>query len=179
MNTLDSTQPDLRCPTKHELYRIGAWLFTHLFCGLLPLWGSWLLLRLGKQTTDLSDYVSHGEFCLYAAALAGTTLFAILREGHRPLRGCLLIGLLAAALLVSAALVFAGAFTLNYKSGVSIPLQLDITFLAGVSMVLYLLALVTAVITYFLEELRGSYDPRTAQSREQGALARKFHSIKD
>ncbi len=179
MTALDSTEPALRLPNTHELYRTAAWLFTHLICGLMPLWGSWLLLKLGKHSTSLSDYVSHGEFCLYAAALAGTTLFVILREERHPLRGRLLIGLVAAALLVSSALVFAGAFTLNYRSGASIPLQLDIAFLTIVSMVLYPAALVTAVITLFLEGLSQSYDPRKAQTREQGALTQAFRSIKD
>ncbi len=179
MTALDRTEPALRLPNKHELYRTAAWLFTHLICALMPLWGSWLLLKLGKHSTGLSDYVSHGEFCLYAAALAGTTLFVILREERHPLRGRLLIGLVAAALLVSSAVVFAGAFTLNYKSGASIPLQLDMAFLTTVSMVLYPTALVMAVITLFLEGLSQSYDPRKAQTKEQGALKQAFRSIKD
>lgn len=175
----DSTKPTLRWPKKHELHGIALWLFTHLVCGLLPLWGSWLLLRLGKQTTGLSDYVSHGEFCLYAAALAGTSLFVVLREGRNPHPGRSWISLFAAALLVLSAVVFAGAFTLNYKSGANLPLQLDIPFLAKVSMLLYALALVTAVITHFLEELTQTYHPRKAQQREQDTLTEAFRSIKD
>lgn len=95
MTTPDITEPALRLPNKQELYRTAAWLFAHLFCGLMPLWGSWLLLKLAKQSTGLSDYVSHGEFCLYTAALAGTTLFMILRKERHPLRGRLWIGLSA------------------------------------------------------------------------------------
>ncbi len=179
MTALDTTEPALRLPNKHELYRTSMWLFTHLICGLMPLWGSWLLLKLGLHSPGLSDFVSHGEFCLYAAALAGTSLFVILREERHPLRGRLFVGLVAVALLASSALVFAGAFTLNYRSGASIPLQLDIAFLTTASMVLYVIALVTAVITLFLEGLSQSYDPRKAQTKEQGALTQAFRSIKD
>lgn len=179
MTSSDSTEPALRWPTTHEISDILAWLFAHLFCGLVPLWGSWLLLKLGKQAPELSDYVSHGEFCLYAAALAGPTLFVVLRKERSPLHGRPWIGLVAAALLVFSAFVFAVTFTFNYKSGGSIPLQLDIVFLARVSVVLYSAALVTAAVTYYLEALTWAFDPRKTQEKEQEALTEAFRSIED
>lgn len=179
MTVVKQDLPAFRLPSKHELYRLTAWLFTHLICGLMPLWGSWLLLKLGKHTTDLSDYVSHGEFCLYAAGLSGATLFVILGDERHLLRGRLIIGLGAAALLVISALVFAGAFMLNYKAGANISQQMDMPFLAKTSLLLYAGALLMAVATLYLQELGDSYDPREAQRREQNDLTQKFHKIPD
>lgn len=88
-------------------WQAGAlWLGWVVIGGLLPLWGTAVLLGLFGKSVDSHELLKNGEFVLYAASFSGATLYVIRRDIF-PSRNLLTIAhcaVLAICLLVFTAL---------------------------------------------------------------------------
>lgn len=86
------------------------WLVIQVAIGLLPLWGTAMLLTLFGRPYDIYDLLRNGEFVLYAASFVTGGLYSV-RHDIFPVRNALLMTLIV--LLVIATLVFAVISVLN------------------------------------------------------------------
>ena len=103
----------IRRPTSEEWRLSAGWLIATIVGGLLPLWGSYLMLKLGGESVFVADFVSHGEFALYSASLLAPVFFIILRELPAGFPFRLWIGLVSVVLLLISALTFGCVFWID------------------------------------------------------------------
>ena len=178
--TTKDVRPSLQRPTGEELKQLPAWLAAHVLGGLLPLWGSFLLLKLFSTDTELDDYVRHGEFALYAAAIAGSGLYLIFRELPAPFPYRTGLGIFSILILLSSAIIFAGVFVATRLADQPETLPpLNLGLLSAISIPLYLAALVSTVGATLLDMLRVSYDPRELPRMQMDELRNKVRSVED
>lgn len=68
-------------PIDSEPWRAGyIWLGWGVIGGLLPLWGTAIVLLLFGQSISLYGLLKNGEFVLYAASFAGGAMYVISRD---------------------------------------------------------------------------------------------------
>ncbi len=87
----------------------GVWLAWGLVAGLLPLWGTSILLLLFGKGVKIYELLRNGEFVLYAASFIGGSLFTIRRDifPSKNLLNLSLIATLMASTLIFAAITVA------------------------------------------------------------------------
>lgn len=157
-----------------HFFQLLAWLGSHAIGGLLPLWGSFLLLALFSQKTSFEDYVQQGEFALYAASVLGTAFYLILRELRPPFPGRVALGLIAVVLVVAATLLFAGVFVGTRIPDSKLP-TIDIRILSWSSLGIYVSSVVVTLIAMFIDLRRAAYDLRAESQRQIEELAESYH----
>jgi hypothetical protein len=89
--------------TRRSLKDGGYWFLIQVAVGLLPLWGTALLLSLVGRPYGLYELLKNGEFVLYAASFVAGGLYSV-RHDIFPARNVLLLSLVV--ILVVASLVF-------------------------------------------------------------------------
>ena len=178
MMTATDVKPKLQPAGRPELTQLGSWLGAQVVFGLLPLWGSYLLVKLFGATTQWSDYVQNGEFALYSAAIATTGLFLVFRELPAPFPYRAGLGLVLAVTLVISTLLFAGVFVatrLPTQPG-ALP-SLNVPWLSNVSIPLYVAALGATVVATLIDMLRGSYDAGALSKQQMNKFRDDFRAI--
>ncbi len=156
----------------------AAWLGAHVLGGLLPLWGSLILLRLFSRETTLFDYVRNGEFSLYAAALSGTSLFLILRGLPTTPPRRMGFGIVSVLCLAVSTILFAGVFISTRLTEVPDALPpLNLHWLAWLSIAFYILALVTTLWASRIDD-RTSFDVRKIPQDDFTELASRFRTTR-
>jgi len=168
----------LRLPTTIEAVELAGLFLAHFIGGLLPLWGSWLLLTLSKESASITDFIRHGEFLLYSASLLPTAAFLMLRDFKTPFPQRLIVGLVIIFLLVVSSLMFAGVFTITRHDVETTRPSVNVPFLAWVSIPLYLISLIAMLIATFFDMIVLSFDPLEKQERDEKNLAEQFRKLK-
>lgn len=153
---------------KETLY----WLGFNVLGGLLPTWGTALVLRLRGQQIFFADFAKHGEFALYSAAFLAPALLVIFRYARRS-RYVLGAGsgLLAVAGLLVCALVYATATSASSAIGAQ---PIDVDYLVKVSVALLLLGMGMSALIAFLEGQAGQFNFHRIRERQMEDLTRKF-----
>lgn len=122
--------------TKHSMRSGGYWLLTQVFIGLLPLWGTVLILSLLSKQYTFYDLLRNGEFVLYAASFVTGGLYS-LRHDIFPLRNLTTIALVL--VLIAASLVFATISVINIGANPQW-LKLDTKVMTEISVIVFILA---------------------------------------
>src|SRR5262249_51646085 len=114
---------------------------------LMPIWGTYFVLKLHRQSFQMNDFVKHGEFALYTATFLAPALQSIVRnikDGKYVLgTGSVLFALMG--LLISVDIYSA------VVGGVKYPQDLDEHFLFLVSVILFGASLVFTVLVTVIE----------------------------
>jgi hypothetical protein len=166
----------VRKPTSRHWYESLGWIFATVLGGLMPLWGSYLLFLIKGKTPQLTEFIIHGEFALYSAAMLSAACFLIMREwptGYFPMR--IIFGMTAVAGVVVSALVFAGAFEASLTP--TTPPTLDVEFLKSFSLYFFSLAFVLSYVVTLIDLVGVSIDPQELQAEEDAELANQFHAL--
>jgi hypothetical protein len=127
---------------------------------------------------EFSEFIKHGEFALYSAAMLAAACFLIMREwptGYFPYR--IIFGMLAVAGVVLSAIVFAGVFEANRPGAAAV--NLNIEFLRPFSLILFVLSLLLAYLVTLIDMVGFSIDPRELQAEQDADLAAQFHALGD
>lgn len=153
---------------KETLY----WLGFNVLGGLLPTWGTALVLRLRGQRILFADFARHGEFALYSAAFLAPALLVIFRYARRS-RYVLGAGsgLMAVAGLLVCALVYATATSAAINPSEH---SVDVPYLVNFSTSLLVLSLVLALLVAFVENQAMNLNLREVDSRQREDLKKKF-----
>jgi len=153
---------------KETLY----WLGFNVLGGLLPTWGSALLLRLRGQQLVYSDFAKHGEFALYSAAFLAPALLVIFRyvKRSRYVLGAG-SGLMAVSGLLVSALVYATAAS---ASANPTDHAIDVGYLVAFSTGLLVFSLIVALLVAFVENQATNLNLQQVESRQQEELRTKF-----
>jgi hypothetical protein len=69
-----------RSTKKENWINAGYWLFMSSIGGLMPLWGSFLMLNLLKQNVSLQNFSNNGEFALYSASIISASIYIINKD---------------------------------------------------------------------------------------------------
>jgi hypothetical protein len=165
-------------PTRRHWYESFGWLLATVLGGLMPLWGSYILFLLKGKTPQLNEFVIHGEFALYSAAMLAAACFLIMREwpsGYFPWR--IIFGMSAVAGVVLSALVFASVFEANLTA--TSAATIDVDFLRPFSLVLFSAAFVLSYVVTLIDLVGFTIDPQELQAEEDADLASQFHALED
>jgi hypothetical protein len=148
------------------------WLGFNVLGGLLPTWGSALLLRLRGQQLVYADFAKHGEFALYSAAFLAPALLVIFRyaKRNRYVLGAG-SGLMAVSGLLVSALVYATAASAAVNPGGH---PVDESYLVAFSTGLLVFSLVVALLVAFVENQATNLNLQEVESRQQEELRTKF-----
>src|SRR5436190_9867243 len=95
-------------PTKAQYKEARMWLYWSLGGGLMPLWGSGLVLGLLGLSPPFMDYIRHGEFMLYAAAFLAPAFYQLHRELPRNFPGRSGLGLATGLAWMVSGMIFGG-----------------------------------------------------------------------
>jgi len=134
-------------------------LFELLFA-LFPVWGTMFLLRVLSRPITWTNFLVHGEFAIYAAALVGPSLYQIWQWRQRPRAPGLGFLLIAVLGLLMATLLFAATAMEGLLPNVDL---IDRQFLTLVSVVLLLSAILFVYLVKVLDNIHTSADiPREA-----------------
>lgn len=139
--------------------RILAWGVWQIFGGLFPLWGGALVLFVYGQDFHFQDYTKNGEFMLYSAALSASALFVLSRELRSPFPYRGVLGFMVIGCLAISAVLFAAVFVGTKFSGETLLPNLDTIFLSRVSLIIYLLILVSTAWSTLTDMRRVEMDP--------------------
>lgn len=147
-----------------------------LVFGLLPVWGTALLFTTLARIWRWDDFILHGEFAVYSAALVGPSihqLWQLKSKPGAPGRGFLLVALVQ---ILVATLVFAATVM-----GAQAPAywRVDRDFMASVSLIELIGAIVFVYIVQVLENIYTSADPAGESTREVDELEREVRSLSE
>jgi hypothetical protein len=146
------------------------WLGYNLLGSLMPIWGTYFLLRLHHQQFYLNDFVKHGEFALYTAAFLTPALQLVVTN----IRNAKYVLGTGTVLFALAGLVVA----VNIYSGVAVglpsPQQIDEHFLFLVSVILFLSSLAFAFLVTLIEYQVANPNPRKSEAEDSRELNERF-----
>lgn len=162
-----------RIATKEHWYDAFYSLVFTLIGSLFPIWASYILLILLTTKFSFTDFIDHGEFALYSAALLSPALYIIGKDRkpagfpYRTFFILLLpIGLLAAALVFSS-VVFA---TVTQDQ----PLNLNKQFLRYFTVILLSLSVLFSFLINVLDNIRREPDMHSIKAHEMKELEDQF-----
>lgn len=125
------------------------WLLFTVLGSLLPVWGSWFLLRLFSQEIRWIDFFKDGEFALYSAALIAPALYLILKENFKiPFLQRHLCGFLAFFFLICSLLIFSAVTALSANESLGKAVILNESFLVKTSITIFAL---TVILVFFVK----------------------------
>ncbi len=122
--------------TRRSLRDGGYWFLIQVAFGLLPLWGTALLLSLVGRKYGLYEFLKNGEFVLYAASFVAGGLYSV-RHDIFPARNGLVLSLVA--ILVVASLVFSCIAVIGIGANPAW-LKVDADFLTYISVVVFVIS---------------------------------------
>ena len=156
------------------------WFGWTVIGGLIPLWGSAFLFTLTGRDPSWADFLSHGEFALYAASYAGGALYIAVRDfrkGSFPSRGPLVIVLVA--LLLFSTLTFAGVTLAPPLTGDAAEHtgSLNQPVLVGASVLLLFVTSVVALIVTVVENTLTGPDLAKSRKKSLKQLSEDFDKL--
>lgn len=166
-------------PKKQHYLDALSWLAYTCLGGLLPLWGSWLLLKVCNQPTPLKDFVGNGEFALYAAAFLSPAMYQLFRTNKGGFPAGKWFGLLVFFLLAFSAILFAGVLvTQKITNAAKLPSVINETFLLTWSTAAFIVSVGLSFVITVIEAARDSYDPIAEDSQQQKSLANQLRKMR-
>jgi hypothetical protein len=160
----------IRKASARSWWQTLLWVGYNMLGSLMPLWGTYFLLKLHHQAFHVNDFSKHGEFALYTAAFLAPALQLVLRN-IKDAKYVLGTGavLFAVAGLVVAVNVYSGVVV-----GVAPPDTIDELFLLQVSIILFLASLGFAVVVTLVENSILNPNVRKADAEDRKVLEGKF-----
>ena len=157
------------------------WLLWIFLTGLLPLWGTMLLLKLFSQAVSLSKLMGNGEFVLYAASFTGAAIYLVMRDFKTtlfPSRVSLMI--LLVATVTFSTLIFAGITSLavvDKASETTVARLIDASFVEFMSWTLLIVSIGLGFIVVIGDNIRTNPDPTQSQKDQLDKLDRDFDKL--
>ena len=148
------------------------WLGFNVLGGMVPTWGTALILRLRGQQILYSDFAKHGELALYSAAFLAPALLVIFRYARRS-RYVLGAGtaLVAVACLLVSAFVYATASSAAINPS---DRPIDVPYLVRFSSELLILSLIVALLVAFVENQATNLNLREVEEKQREDLRKRF-----
>ncbi len=143
---------------------------------MLPLWGGALLYRLGSPHVPLLEFVSRGEFALYAASLMSAAFYVIVAEKEThpfPSQGFLV--LVCVTLLIAAVLIFAST-TVSHRVGIIYPTEKEVVLQWSAS--IYAASAVVAILVNLFNRVRPGLNISGMVAENQRQLEKKFEETR-
>ena len=149
-------------------------LLFELVFALLPVWGTMLLLRVLSRPMDWGDFVVHGEFAIYSAALVGPSIHQIWQLRRKPRAPGLGFLLLAIIGLLASTLIFAASVlgTLIPEFG-----EIDRDFMSWVSILLFSASICFVYLVKVLDNIHTSADVPGEAHRDVDALEKAVREL--
>jgi hypothetical protein len=178
----------LRDSAKEHWTDTLLWFIFTIFASLLPVWGSYLILRLFSLPIVFYDFVRNGEFALYSAALLAPALYLIVKEFGPPFIHRTTFVFLAVFALFVSGLVFASVTAISSTSTVSansslkvgtVPLMIDRDFMISVSLFLFSFTAFFSFLVRLVDTVRMRPDVEGITIREREELAETFDDTAD
>ena len=158
---------------QHWAETFGALVFTIVF-SLMPIWIGAVTQYLLSRPPDWMDYLRHGEFGLYSAAMLAPAIYLILNDLKEPFPRRGAFGLLAFVMLALSVTVYVGVTTIvNVSETVFL---LNESFLAHLSVWLYLASVVFALLVTVVDKYLVEGHVRAMYGFEQAELRDQFRS---
>ncbi|MBI4293126.1 MAG: hypothetical protein HY661_16760 [Betaproteobacteria bacterium] len=168
--------------TRGEQWGDGIqWLVWTFVTGLLPLWGTIVLLALLSQKISVSHLMANGEFVLYAASYAGGAIYLVMRDFRKtifPSRVWMMI-LLVVIVLIST-LIFSGitSLTLVDKGGqLKLAKLIDAQMVESASWWLLSLSIVFGFGVVIADNIRTNPDIQESGKRQLDQLGKDFDQL--
>ncbi len=158
-----------------DVRETAYWLGFNVLGGLMPIWGTFVLLRIYGQEIRYADMARHGEFALYSAAFLAPALQIIFRH----VRSTKFVlgagsGLVGIAGLVVAALSYAGIATALLRPTEAPPLNLS--FVVRFSTGLLILSIGFALLVAFVENQSINFNIRELERKSEDELKARFQA---
>jgi hypothetical protein len=181
--------------SKRKHWGEGArWFSWNVIGGFLPIWATWIGLRMTKHPWSLQSVSSKGEFAIYSAALLAGSLYIVakdfrlkdiksmreMRKGLFPSMGTLM--LLLVGLLVLSAVTFTFVCLLDVIGEAGKPeilAMFDRVFICHTTQVLLALTIPLAILIVVADNALGEFDPQAISGREMADLKKKFKNLPD
>lgn len=160
----------IRNASRKSWWQTILWVGYNALGSLIPIWGTYFLIRLHRQHFQMNDFVKHGEFALYAATFLAPALQLVVRN-IRDSRYLLGTGAVLAAVfgLLISVVLYSGVVV-----GVKSPQEIDEVFLFWTSIGLFALSLGFAVLVTLIENEQLNPNVRKTEAAEQSILNEKF-----
>ena len=156
---------------RHGFLSIGFYVLG----ALMPVWLSLLLLQLISKPIGLATFLDNGQFAIYAAAALSPVLYFLLRQGAGQEKT--LYSLLTLVCLMIAAGIFSGLTVVeSLRIG---DLQINVTFLRGSSLMIYIVALMAMFFVEIYENVYNEIDVPEERSQRQDRLEKQFDRVLD
>jgi hypothetical protein len=165
---------------KSEHWRETVFLSAfNVIVSLLPIWGTWLILRLVSRPLTFAAVGGRGELALYAAAFSAPALYMIVRERSIPFPTRPIILLLNIVALLIATIVFAVIVHQEVISGSvgSNSSPIDLRMLWVISTCLMTVSCVLMFFTSLLDAMASDGDIRDVIRAEEGRLETQFDAL--
>lgn len=155
----------------------ATWLPFTVIGGLVPFWGSVLLILLFDKWKGFGIFFQRGEFIIYSAPFLAFTLYTFFKERKSPsfkkslrwFAAFSIIGVLVAMTL------FAGVTSKYLVPNMNITINFG--FLCNFSLCLYLSSVSIAFLTFVFDSSRAFPDVEELRTKEMGDLANNFDAI--
>jgi len=148
-------------------------LFALVF-GLLPVWGTMLLLRVLSRSIRWDDFVVHGEFAIYSASLVGPSLYQIWQLRGKPRAPGLGFLLVAVTGLLAATLIFAATALVSLIPALG---SIDRSFMAWISILLLTGAILFVYFVKILDNIHTSADVPGDAHKDVDALNKAVREL--
>ncbi len=155
----------------------GLWVVFTVVGGLIPLWATYVLLRLFSVRVDWFEFSRHGQFAIYSASLITAAVFLVERELWQtfPRRRCFVLFLIVG--LIVSALLFAGVTAAKTPPADKRTIILDEVFLANTSIGLYIVSLALGTWAVFVNNVRTQLDLKATEERKISQLGKDFDAL--
>lgn len=165
-------------PTKAQHADARMWLCWSLGGGLMPLWGSFLVLGLLGLSPPFMDYLRHGEFMLYAAAFLAPACHQLFRELPTNFPGRSKLGFITVSALVVSVLVFGGLIAYSRWCEVhDAKMEIHDRWLVALSFIVLGIAVVLAWWIMVIDMARAQYDAREVDEEQVAELADEVRKL--
>lgn len=150
-----------------------SWLGFNVLGSLMPIWGSFFLLKLGSHAFAFRDFMIHGEFALYTAAFLAPA-FQLIARNLPDKRYVFRTGSLFIALagLVISALIYAGVVTITSSSGS--PQKLNEWFLFRTSWIIFPASLIFVLCINLVQNQIENPPVSEIEESQEAELRKKF-----
>jgi hypothetical protein len=157
----------------------GVWLAYTLFYGFMPLWLG-ILAGLGFSNQHISwpDFLVHGEFLIYAAALTAASTRLIARDVNtgRPFAFRQIFNLISNAVIVPAAAAYAIVKVLTF---LNLATNIKTAFMVWLSIPMVLVSVLFSFFVFVLDHHRTTTPVNVAAQikKEEDDLSRDFDQL--
>lgn len=165
----------LRGVTREHVRDTFEWLLYTGLGSLVPVWVGILLFLMFYRPIPWMDFLGHGEFALYSAALIAPSLYLVVtdrEEAPFPRRGLFVLG--AGVVLLFSVTLFAGITVLIRADLIQ---RIDDTVVAWLSLLLFFVSISIAFLVTLLDNSRRFPAVRKIAEQTREELENRFDRL--